>query len=148
MITYSEFLEKIGIVSEDDFDSLIKSLPDCDIEDVDFDVYDYESITSVAFSIISSIISNKWDVYVDDINVEKYTIELNDADSIEDLDEIVEYFNKWTISNYDEIKNSILECEEEEKSNKEHKLKMDMIGSVIDKISLEDIKKFINDYTK
>lgn len=148
MITYSEFLEKVWIVSEDDFNSLIESLPDCDIEDVDFDYDDYESITSIAFSIISSIISNKWDAHIDDINVEKRIIELNDADSIKDLDEIVEYFSGWTISNYDEIKKNILECEEEEKVNIEHQQKMNMLGSVIDKISLEDIKKFINDYAK
>lgn len=149
MIKYSEFLEKVGVVSEDEFNSLIESLPDCDIEDVEFDVYDYESIASAAVSIIDSIVKNKWnDARVDDVDLEERTIELDDVESVEDLDEIVEYFSGWTISNYDEIKRDILEYEEEEKVSKEHQQKMDMLGSVIDKISLEDVKKFINDYAK
>ena len=149
MIKYSEFLEKVGVVSEDEFNSLIESLPDCDIEDVEFDVYDYESIASTAVSIVDSIVRNKWnDAWVDDVDLEEHTIELDDVESIEDLDEIVEYFSGWTISNYDEIKRDILEYEEEEKVSKEHQQKMDMLGSVIDRISLEDVKKFINDYAK
>ena len=149
MIKYSKFLEKVGVVSEDEFNSLIESLPDCDIEDIEFEVYDYESIASVAVSIIDSIVRNKWDnAWVYDVDLEEHTIELDDVESVEDLNEIVEYFSGWNISNYDEMKRGILEHEEKEKVSEEHQQKMDILGSVIDKISLEDIKKFINDYAK
>ena len=147
MMTYSEFLEKLGIIDEYDFDEIIESLPECDINDVDFDIYNCCYKQDVADTVINEILNNNWNfVWADNIDVDNHSFEVCDVEYLSDLEKIKETFSKWTISNYEEIKNELLE---EEKSDKtERKEKENLFNSIIDKISLDDLKKLVNDYTK
>ena len=105
MITYSEFLEKIGIIDEYDFDEIVESLPECDINDVDFDIYSCCDKQDIANSVIDGILSNGWNlVWADIIDVDNYSFEINDVECLSDLEEIKETFSEWTISNYEKIK--------------------------------------------
>ena len=145
MITYDEFLNKMGVVSEAEFNSLVSSLPECDIFEVDFSLYDCEYLVDVATKIIEAILTKWNDCWVDTINLERHEITIFDVESVEDLNEIVETFKGWTILNYDEIKSEI---ESDEISRTERNEKMNFFESVIDNISLKELKKLLYDYSK
>lgn len=149
MITYSEFLEEIGIIDEYDFDEIIESLPECDLNDVDFDIYNCCNKQDIADTVISGILNNSWDtVWADSIDSDNYSFEVCDVECLSDLEEIKETFSEWTISNYEEIKNDLLKEEKSNKMYKERKEKEGLFNSIIDKISLDDLKKLVNDYKK
>ena len=148
MITYSEFLEEIGIIDEYGFNEIVESLPDCDINDVDFDVYT-SCKQDIANEVINGILNNSWSpVWADNIDVDNHSFEVCDVEYLSDLEKIKETFSKWTISNYEEIKNDLLEEEKSDETYKERKEKESLFNSIIDKISLDDLKKLVNDYTK
>ena len=149
MITYSEFLEEIGIIDEYDFNEIIESLPECDINDVDFDIYNCCNKQDIADIVISGILNNSWDtVWADSIDSDNYSFEVCDVEYLSDLEEIKETFSKWTISNYEEIKNDLLKEERSNEMYKEREEKVGLFNSIIDKISLDDLKKLVNDYKK
>lgn len=148
MITYSEFLEQINIIPESEFNEIIDSLPDCDINDVDFDSYNCINKRDIADTVINGILNN-WDlVWTDSIDVDDHSFEVCDVECLSDLEEIKETFSEWTISNYEEIKNDLLEEEKSDEIYKERKEKESLFNSIIDKISLDDLKKLVNDYKK
>ena len=142
MTKYQEFLNSAEIISEELFNNIINSLPECDITDVTFDAYNLDSLDEISRCIIDSIL-NRWDyVYVDDLDFENKTFSLNDVESLEDLEEIKNFFSKWTITNYDELKETIIESEEESK-------KLDKIDELIQKIrckcnDIDKLEKFVN----
>ena len=152
MITYSEFLEQINIIPESEFNEIIESLPDCDINDVEFDSYNCNDDRDIADAVINGILNN-WNLaWTDSIDVDNRSFEVYDVECLSDLEEIKETFSEWTISNYEKIKNDLLnDLLEEEKSDemyKERKEKEGLFNSIIDKISLDDLKKLVNDYKK
>ena len=148
MMTYKELLNKLEIISEEEFNSLVNSLPDnYDSSDLEIDLYDVQSIDGLAIKIIDEILKNWTMCWCDDANVEKRTTEIYDVQSIYDLEEIAETLKGWTISNYDELVDEI-KSNEEESAYQEHQKKMNMFQSVVDYISLEDLSKFINDKRK
>ena len=103
MTKYQQFLNKLHIIPEDLFNDIIKSLPEVNIDDVEFEVFDADSLNYVANSIISSILYNWNYVFPDCVDVENKTMELCDVESLKDLEEIKNTFTKWTIINYDEL---------------------------------------------
>ena len=148
MITYKEFLEKINIISEEDFNEIIESLPDRDINDIEFDLYNCDNKQDIAYILINGILNN-WNLAWTDItDVDDHSFEVHDVECLSDLEEIKETFSKWTISNYEEIKNGLLEKEKSNEIYNERKEKEGLFNSIIDKISLDDLKKLVNDYTK
>ena len=148
MITYSEFLEQINIIPESEFNEIIESLPDCDINDVEFDSYNCNDDRDIADAVINGILNN-WNLaWTDSIDVDNRSFEVSDIECLSDLEEIKETFSEWTISNYEEIKNDLLEEEKSDEIYKERKEKEGLFNSIIDKISLDDLKKLVNDYKK
>lgn len=147
MITYNEFLEQINIIPESEFNEIIESLPDCGINDVDFDLYNCKDKRDIADTVINGILNNWNFVWTDTIDVDYHSFEVCDVECLSDLEEIKETFSKWTISNYEEIKNDLLE-EKSGKIYKERKEKESLFNSIIDKISLDNLKKLVNDYKK
>ena len=148
MITYSEFLEQINIIPESEFNEIIDSLPDCDINDVEFDSYNCNDDRDIADSVINGILNN-WNLaWTDSIDVDNRSFEVYDVECLSDLEEMKETFSEWTISNYEEIKNDLLEEEKSDEMYKERKEKEGLFNSIIDKISLDDLKKLVNDYKK
>ena len=126
MTKYQEFLDAIGIISENDFNEIIDSLPNFNIDESisrDIDFYDLSSLDSVSSIIINEILKN-WDYcYAEDVDFIDKTFELNDVDSLEDLKEIKNTFPKWTIINYDDLKSQI----EEERNENENYCKMEKL---------------------
>ena len=144
MTKYQEFLNNAGIIPEDLFDEIINSLPNIDIADIDFssDLYELGSCDEISEYIINYKL-NDWNYcYLENINFENKTFELYDVESLEDLEEIKNFFSKWTITNYDELKEIITESEEESK-------KLDKIDKLIQEIrykcdNIDKLEKFVN----
>lgn len=146
MTKYQQFLNSAEIISEDLFNDIINSLPECDIECISFDDTTFlNSQDYIAECIISEILDNWRYAFVEDVDFENKTFSLADVDSLEDLEEIKNTFDKWTISNYDELYKSIVSDQEE---NNEYENKMSLFKSYIDDIPYEDLKKFLNNYDK
>lgn len=145
---YKKFLEKCEIISEDNFNKIIESLPEFDDDNITYDLYSIDSFEEISEIIINSILRD-WDcVYAINVDFEEKRFELWDVQSLEDLEEIVKKFSKWTISNYSELKKDLeeeqkIKCEESENTKK-----LSLIKSVINNIPLEDLKTFISKYDK
>ena len=146
MTKYQQFLNSAEIISEDLFNDVINSLPECDIESISFDdTMCLDSQDYIAECIISEILDNWKYAFAEDVDFENKTFSLCDVDSLEDLEEIKNTFDKWTISNYDELYEEIVNDQEE---NNEYENKMTLFKSYMDDISYEDLKKFLNNYDK
>lgn len=148
MTKYQEYLDKYGILSEDLFNEVVNSLPEYDSEDLDFcDCFD-STQDEVSRCIVNAILIRWEPVYAYATNFENKTIELDGVDSLEDLENIKNKFSKWTISNYDDLKNVILEAEEENKKDKEYSEKKHLVDSIIDNISIDELKEIVKKYDK
>lgn len=141
MITYNEFLEKCNVISEEDFNRLIFSLPQYDYSN--FNSPDITDIDDVATAFIECVLNNFDWAYVDEIDVNSLELKLGDIRSIEDLEEIKELFFKWTIINYDDLKSELEEEEEESRKETQFDIYMSIIRN---KASLEDLEKIIKEY--
>lgn len=141
MTKYQQFLKRIGVISEDLFNEVIDSLPEIDIDLVNFELDEADSLNDIAIQIISYILQD-WDyVYVDDLDFEYKTFSLDDVDSLEDLEEIKNKFTKWTITNYDDI---VEQLKEEEKESEEDKEFESLLNEIRYKANVEQLKKFID----
>lgn len=141
MTKYQQFLESIGVISEDLFNKVIDSLPEIDIDLVNFELDESDSPNDIAIQIISYILQD-WDyAYVDDLDFEDKTFSLDDVDSLEDLEEIKNKFTKWTITNYDDI---VEQLKEEEKESEEDKEFESLLNEIRYKANVEQLKKFVD----
>jgi hypothetical protein len=147
MITYKELLKQYKIISEEQFNELINSLPDFDLENgiAVIDVDDLTSIQAITEFILTNCILDKFRfVYAVVISFDNKELELCDVQSLEDLEEIKNLLNKWTISNYNDIKQELLEEEQNDNYNE----KLDLFKSIINDISVEQVKQIVNDYKR
>lgn len=143
MSKYQEFLNKCNIIPEELFNDIINSLPECNISDIDFDKYEVFSQDEISAEIINSILK-RWDeVYVDSIDFENKVFGVGDVQTLKDLKEIAETFPKWTISNYSEWEEAFIS---DKKERKERLTKQSIIDSVIDNISIEELKEIAKKY--
>lgn len=142
MTKYQQFLEKIGIISEDLFNEVIDSLPEVDIDLVDFELNDeLDSLDEIARYIISYILHN-WDcVYVDELDFERKKFVLEDVQSLDDLKEIKETFSKWTITNYDNLVEQIKEEENEDREYAEFK---SLLNKIRFNATIEQLRNFVD----
>ena len=151
MTKYQEFLNKCNVLSEDLFNDIVNSLPEYDTADVDFYdiVYDcLDSQDEISRCIIDSLL-NEWNyVYVEEVDFENKTMVLQDVDTLEDLEDIKNKFSKWTISNYEDLKKAVLESEEEDRKDREYFEKRHLIDSIIEDVSLDELKEIVKKYVK
>ena len=141
-MTYKEFLNELEIMPEDMFNDVINSLPKYEFKFINLkaELYDYSSQDDLASCMIACILEN-WDsVYVEDVDFENKLFSLYDVESLEDLNEIKETFNNWTIENYDDL----VELLKEEEFEKEDKLFDSYINVIRQKASVEQLKEFIS----
>ena len=142
MTKYQEFLNSARIIPEDLFNEIVNSLPNIDIADIDFsDLYELDSCDEISEYIINYKL-NDWNYcYSENTNFENKTFELNDVEFSEDLEEIKNFFNKWTIANYEELKRDI---EEKEKECEEEKTFDKLIDIIESKANLVQLQKFVS----
>lgn len=152
MVDYHEFLEKINVICEEQFCKIANMFPDVSIDDIEIDsyYYDLDEIDYIAKVFIESILNNYDYVYLDEISFDNKEIILQDIQSLEDLEDIKNRLSDWKILNYDDIKENIIkeikEESEEERIDEERRKKISIINSVVDNITLEEIKELVNKY--
>ena len=119
-MTYKEFLEITGQVSEEEFDKITKSLPEVSSEEFKnaFDSYwweDFSSPESLAKEISDTVIRRYTEsAYTDDIDLETNEICIADIESLEELKKLNEIFSEkgWKIADYDYLEEEFIEAEE------------------------------------
>lgn len=142
MTKYEQFLKACNIMSEQEFNEVINSLP---VEEIDpiqcFEgLDDLSDQDELSRTIIDNILYDWIYVFCDTANFNNKTFELEDVDSLKDLEEIKNKFKGWTISNYDELKEAM---EEEEKLSKEEKEFDNLINTIKSKANLVQLQKFV-----
>ena len=150
MITYKEFLNQFDIINEEDFNNIIKSLPDNGkgIEAGDIDLYmsDLDNVDEVCKQFLNLYLQEFACACIGDVNYSKRTILLFDVTSLEDLEAIRELFSNWTIENYDEIAENLKKL----KANKiESKIlcdKIELIRPLLNILSFEEVKNIVKTY--
>ena len=143
---YEYFLSECNILSEELFNEIVDSLPKCDILSIDFSDISYggfDSMDEVSQCIINHILQDWNWVFSEDVNFDNKTFNLEDCQSLEDLEEIKERFDNtnWNIINYEDIKEEIQESDRKE--NEEIK-KRSLFNSIINDVSLKDLEEFAN----
>ena len=111
MNMYKKYLEKIGVMSETEFNELLDLFDKSVTEDFNELRLDSEFIMhsdDLSESIINHYIETHLDIqsnncYVWYVSAEPREFELSGIDYIEDLLAIKDAFPKWTIVNYDEL---------------------------------------------
>lgn len=146
MTKYQQFLEKICVISEDQFDEIVKEFPDIDISLLELDSYDDNTVDDVARAFVEVILRDYDYAYPDELDFEARTISIEDVESLEDLESIKQRFSNWNITNYGELREYLLQEEEENKKDAEHQNKMNLIADIVDNIPIEDLKEFIEKY--
>ena len=151
MTKYQEFLSKVGIISEEDFNEIVKEFPDINISDLDFSDLWRETIygEDVVRAFISSILNqNTKYAYLESVYLDEKKVEIYDLASQEELNDIKDKLSGWTISNEEELIEELREVEEEAIKDQEHEAKRKLFYSVIDNISLEELKEILKNYEK
>ncbi|MEE3343912.1 MAG: hypothetical protein VZS44_07480 [Bacilli bacterium] len=141
---YEQFLENCNIISEDKFIEIVESLPEVDLDKADFESLYYLDVEDdIAKAIIDVIVADWQYAYCEIADFENKTFELSDIESLEDLEEIRDYFSKysdWTIENYDDLK------EELEQENKQTDNKEKLLYMISSNATLSDLEKIVKEY--
>lgn len=136
MTKYQEFLEANEVIPEDLFNEVISSLPEVDINEIKLD--DLNSLDELSQCIINIVLEDWKYVYSENVDFENKTFRLEDVDSLSDLEEIKEKFQKWTISNYDEVIEQL-------ESDSEDKEFYNLIDTLRMNATIEQLRKFVNE---
>ena len=144
---YQQYLEKCDVIDEDSFNKVVDSFPEFDIENVDIETIVYQQdIDELCKSIIDSILNNWRYAYCDEANFDRKTFDLEDVESLDDLEEINNYFlesSDWTIQNYEELKEDL---EEEAKTDKESKEKERLLNIIKYNATTEELTQIIEEH--
>ena len=142
MITYNKFLNEVGIISEEEFNEIIASLPE--INNFDPRVFDLledlQDKDSVANCLITSILYDFSSVYVEDVDFEYKCFVLQDVDSLEDLYTIKDLFTNWTISNFEDLEKELRAYEEGKEEEEKYR---NLIQEISEKATYEQLKEFL-----
>lgn len=118
MITYNDFLKGIyNLPSEEEFNKIISALPP--IESLPKDFYFDLSYDDLITKLIDEGLLNGYDAYTDDADFENKQIWIYDFESLEDLEEIKDLFEKygWELESYEEEKESLLTAKVESETS-------------------------------
>ena len=147
MTDYEYFLESVGVIDENSFYEVLHSFPKIyDIKGIDFSdtMYTLESKDEISQCIINSILSDFPFVWCKNVNFEEKTFELDDCDSLKDLENIKKLFSEsnWKLSNYDEVKQDLIDTD----INDEDYKKTVMLRSIVNNIPFSEVKKLVEKY--
>lgn len=142
---YKEYLKELGIISEEEFNEVIESLPKIDIRfsEVNFNDSDKESL---AFDLIDYILQDKWrGVWLYSCEYNNKLFSIDGVQSIKDLEEIKEFFSpNWTIDGYDDILEQLKEAEEETEEVKVTVLRDEISCKLYDIGDINKLKNILN----
>jgi len=142
MVKYQEFLHKLNIASEKDFNKIAEEFNFINIEDLDLMDYctEYIDLDELAKIFISAVVkNNSTSGFIDELDYTTKEISLWYINTLEELNAIKNKLPGWVILNEDEI------IRENEKDKIIYN-KMKLISDKIDNIPIEDLKEFVSKY--
>ena len=140
MITYKELLEKSGIISEKEFNDVVKIIPEFDCSNIELDSGDIDNKYNLCIALMGEFISSCTTyAWINDLSFDNLSLKVWDIGSYEELDNIESKLNNlgWKIVNRDDIieeLNDDLGYKEESSLRKE-------ISEKITNLSLDELKK-------
>lgn len=147
MSKYSDFLKKLKLPSEEEFNKLIEQLPPYEelSEDFEFDP-DWDDLNQKLFD--WGVLGDKYrGCWTDEVNLEEKKVVISDIDSFEDLNEINDMLKSagWTLENYDEDLEYWNEQATQEKLDAE---KQQLLDKLRDFATLDQLKEFVKNVNK
>lgn len=106
MITYKELLEKSGIISEKEFNDVIKIIPEFDCSNIELDSDEIDSKYNLCIALMGEFISSCTTyAWINDLSFDNLSLKVWDIESYEELDNIESKLNSlgWKITNRDDI---------------------------------------------
>lgn len=140
MITYKELLEKSGIISEKEFNNVIKIIPEFDCSNIELDSGEIDNKYNLCIALMEEFISSCTTyAWIDNLSFDNLSLEVWDIESYEELDNIESKLNNlgWKIVNRDDI---IEELNDDLGYNEESSLRKE-ISEKITNLSLDELKK-------
>lgn len=145
---YQDFLSELGIISEEEFNEVINSLPEkINIKNIYLTAYDSADynqnlLAQVLLNHIISIAGWKQSS-ICDVDFDMKLLHIN-TDSLKELDELEEFFSNsvWSIENYGDLRRDLESI---------HKTILNQIYNLLKELSPEDLEKFkesLYDYKK
>lgn len=140
MITYKELLEKSGIISEKEFNDVVKIIPEFDCSNIELDSGEIDNKYNLCIALMGEFISSCTTyAWIDNLSFDNLSLEVWDIESYEELDNIESKLNNlgWKIVNRDDI---IEELNDDLGYNEESSLRKE-ISEKITNLSLDELKK-------
>lgn len=140
MITYKELLEKSGIISEKEFNDVVKIIPEFDCSNIELDSGDIDNKYNLCIALMGEFISSCTTyAWINDLSFDNLSLKVWDIGSYEELDNIESKLNNlgWKIVNRDDI---IEELNDDLGYNEESSLRKE-ISEKITNLSLDELKK-------
>lgn len=140
MITYKELLEKSGIISEKEFNDVIKIIPEFDCSNIELDSGEIDNKYNLCIALMGEFISSCTTyAWINNLSFDNLSLEVWDIGSYEELDNIESKLNNlgWKIVNRDDI---IEELNDDLGYNEESSLRKE-ISEKITNLSLDELKK-------
>lgn len=144
MITYKDFLKTIvDVPSEEEFNEIIEKLPPIENLPSDFE-FDLSYDILINKLIDKGLLKDYAEAYTDDVDLDLKEVWINDFESLEDLEEVKNLFEKygWTLKTYEEEKESILETIE---YNKIKNISLPICSKLRNAENIKELKDIIKD---
>ena len=139
---YKEYLTAIEIISEEDFNEVIESLPEVKINFSEVYFSDYiQSKDSLACDLINYILDG---AYLNECNFKDKIISIENVDTTEDLEKIKNLFSNWTISNYEELLKDLKESENDGYESDLRNMIDSKLCYINDVCKLKDVLGYVN----
>lgn len=148
-MTYKEFLGTLGHPSEEEFNEIVKGLPEVSTEEFTgaLNVYwnGIESVDDLAAVIADAIVRRYTEhAYVEEVYLELKEVCISDIETLEELKKLKEVFSEkgWKVADYNYLENQFIVGEQEktEKDIREAYLK------VINNLSTSKLKEIFDSY--
>ena len=145
MITYNDFLSKINIPSEEEFNEIINNIPPFDELSDEFEFNpEWDNLAKQLFNygVLGDTFSH---AYVDDdFDYENKSTYIQDLEDLEELEKVNELLTSagWTLENYEDDKRFF---EEELSKDKLEAEKEELLKELRNSASVEQLRKFVKD---
>lgn len=144
---YNKILKTLYIPSESEFEELLTKLPPVgdNFNENGFEWAPYDSLEDLANNILINTVLDKYHyIWLDKIDLDEKTVEINDIEALEDLEEINKIFSDsgWTIINYEKEKEYL---ENEKKEAREVTEGQELINRIREIASIEQLREIVKD---
>ena len=142
MITYKDFLDKVNIPSEEEFNEIISNIPPFEELSAEFEFdpqWDNLAEQLFNYGVLGDTFSH---AYVDSFDYDDKSTYIQDLEDLEELNKVNEILTSagWTLRNYEEDKKFF----EEELAKEENDAKKEeLLNELRNSASIEQLKEFV-----